>query len=188
MNYQRNLLADKINMDELYARSQKLEENKIKVYRTILGRIHSKIKITSRLKPGDLFCFFVIPEFLMGVPRYDVASCTNYVISKLNKNGFHVKYTYPNLLFISWRHYIPAYRRLEYKKSTGISIDGFGNVVKEKEAQEGGKHNHLMLTNKKGKGVIVKKSMNFKKIDTYKPTGTLIYNANLLKKISERVK
>ena len=36
------------------------------------------------------------------------------------------------LLFISWKHYIPAYRRLEYKKRTGVSIDGLGNILPEK--------------------------------------------------------
>ena len=63
----------------------------------ILGRIHSKIKISSRLKCHDMYCFYVIPEFLVGVPRYDLAACTGFVIEKLTTNGFHVKYTYPNL-------------------------------------------------------------------------------------------
>ena len=148
----------------------------------ILGRIHSKIKITSRLKCDDMFCFYVIPEFLVGVPKYDLASCTSYVIDKLTTNGFFIKYTHPNLLFISWKHYIPAYRRLDYKKKTGISIDGFGNVVPEKSKTE-------KLQIKKLGGTITlnnKKTMNFKKINTYKPTGSLIYDTNLLKKIKDK--
>ena len=51
------------------------------------------------------------------------------------ENGFLVKYTYPNLLFISWRHYIPSYKRIEIKKRYGFKIDGFGNLVKEKEKE-----------------------------------------------------
>jgi len=185
MNYQRHLLVDKINLDELYKRKQKLEENKIKVFQMILGRIHSKIKITSRLKCHDMFCFYVIPEFLVGVPRYDLAACTGFIIDKLTKNGFHIKYTYPNLLFISWKHYIPAYRRLEHKKRTGVAIDGFGNVLPEKTKEKEVK-GILKFGGKKG--VLNKKTIEFKKIDSYKPTGSLIYDANLLKKITDKIR
>ena len=184
MNYQRHSLSDKINLDELYKRTQKLEENKIKVFQMILGRVHSKIKITSRLKCNDMFCFYVIPEFLVGVPRYDLAACTGFIIDKLTKNGFNVKYTYPNLLFISWKHYIPAYRRLEYKKRTGVSIDGFGNIVPDKPKEAKGS----IVKKVGGKLSLINKKLNFKKIDTYKPTGNLIYDANLLKRITDKVK
>ena len=37
---------------------------------------------------------FVIPEFLIGVPRYDTAACTAYIMDELIKNGFHIKYTH----------------------------------------------------------------------------------------------
>ena len=181
MNYQRHLLVDKINLDELYKRKQKLEENKIKVFQMILGRIHSKIKITSRLKCHDMFCFYVIPEFLVGVPRYDLAACTGFIINKQKKNGFHIKYTYPNLLFISWKHYIPAYQRLEIKKKYGIKIDGFGNLVKDKKEEE--KQKHLISAVSTTQGANKK---NFKAINTYKPTGNLIYGQDLIKRINAK--
>ena len=184
MHYERNLIPDKLNLDELYVKSKQLEDNRIKIYRTILGRIHSKIKITSRIRANDKFCFYIVPEFLMGVPRYDVATLTSYCIDKLQHNGFFVKYTFPNLLFISWNHYIPAHRRLEYKKATGISIDGFGNVVSSK------KNNNSTLTTlaKTNQKASNKKLFDFKKIDTYKPTGSLIYDTRLLKRINEKIK
>ena len=91
--------------------------------------IHKKIKIASRQKYEDRFTFYVIPEFLLGIPTYDVATCTSYVMQKLRENGFMVKYTHPNLLFISWKRWIPDYRRVEYKKRTGIKINGFGKVA-----------------------------------------------------------
>ena len=78
-----------------------------------------------------MFCCFVIPEFLLGTPRYDSGACIAYIIDKLKENGFSIKYTHPNLLFISWAHYIP-YVRSDYKKKTGITVDGFGNLLKSK--------------------------------------------------------
>ena len=87
-------------MDELYTRRNELADNKEKIYRTILSRVHKKIKLTSRQRNGDTFTFFIIPEFLVGVPIYDTAACTAYIISKLKENGFIIKYTHPNFLFI----------------------------------------------------------------------------------------
>jgi len=129
---------------------------------------------------------FVIPEFILGIPRYDIAECTNYVIEKLTENGFQVKYTYPNLLFISWQHYIPKYQRSEIKKKTGVAIDGFGNVVrrKNKNNRDDSNPNSLLLMDKNIKTKDAKKKdSNFKSTSSYKPTGNLIYNTNLLQKI-----
>ena len=62
-----------------------------------------------------------------------MVNCTSYIIEKLIDNGFMIKYTHPNLLFISWRHYIPHYERAKIKKNTGVSVDGWGNVVVNKK-------------------------------------------------------
>ena len=40
------------------------------------------------------------------------------------------------MIFVSWEHYVPSYKREEYKKETGITIDKYGNRIKE-ETNEG---------------------------------------------------
>jgi len=177
---------EKLNLDELYERSRETSQTKIKTYQKILARIHSRIKAISRQRNNNKFCMFVIPEFILGIPRYDIAECTNYVIEKLTENGFQIKYTYPNLLFISWQHYIPKYQRTEIKKKTGVAIDGFGNVVrrKNKDNRDDSNPNSLLLMDKNIKTKDAKKKdSNFKSTSSYKPTGNLIYNTNLLEKI-----
>ena len=89
--------SDKLNLDELYERKNEVEQNRIKIYQKILARAHTKIKITSRQRISEQFCFFIIPEFLVGTPRYDSAACTAYIMDKLIDNGFLIKYTHPNL-------------------------------------------------------------------------------------------
>ena len=177
---------EKLNLDELYERTRETSQTKVKTYQKILARIHTRIKAISRQRNNNKFCMFVIPEFILGIPRYDIAECTNYVIEKLIDNGFQIKYTYPNLLFISWQHYIPKYQRSEIKKKTGVAIDGFGNVVskKNKNNRDDSNPNSLLLMDKNvkmkdGK----KKDSNYKSTSSYKPTGNLIYNTNLLEKI-----
>lgn len=177
-------LVENVNLDDLYRRTREIKENRIKIYQNILQRTHKKIKYTSRQKHNDHFCFYIVPEFLVGVPTYDIATCISYLIEQLTTNGFIVKYTHPNLLFISWKHYIPAYERIEIKKKFGVRIDGFGNVLKEKKQEDAEKlllKGNLKTTTNKA---MVKK--DYKPINTYKPTGNLIYGNDLIKKISTK--
>ena len=89
-----NEFPDKISIDDLYTKKKITEQHKIQCYKKILNRVHSKIKTTSRMRGSDRFCFFLLPEFVLGVPRYDMVKCTSYIIEKLIENGFMVKNTH----------------------------------------------------------------------------------------------
>ena len=78
-----NEYISKINLDDLYEKENTIIKNREKIYNKILSRIHKKIKYTSRTNIKDKFCFFLIPEFIMGVPKYDVATCIAYVVEQL---------------------------------------------------------------------------------------------------------
>ena len=175
-------MNEKVNLDDLYKTKKNTFDHKIKIYDKILNRIHKKIKTTARNRNSECFCMYVIPEFILGIPKYDITLCTTHIIDKLEKNGFKIKYTHPNLLFISWKHYIPYYERQEYKKKTGINIDGFGNVItKKSKKNESGNINNLLLKNSE-KSIKVKKT-DFKDISSYKPTGKFIYDKETIKTI-----
>ena len=179
---------DKISLDDLYHRTQEVSDLRVRVYKKILNRAHQKIKFTSRQRNTEHFCFFIVPEFLVGTPRYDSAACIAYVMDKLTQNGFIVKYTHPNLLFISWQHYIPKYQRQNFKKKYGYSIDGFGNQLAEKKnSVKSNKPQDMnsLLARKQNVSVTVNKKddKKYTQISEYKPTGNLIYNTALLKKI-----
>lgn len=178
---------EKLNLDDLYKQQKISEDHKLKIYQKILTRIHNKIKHTSRMRNNNKFCIYVIPEFILGIPRYDINTCTMYIIEKLTINGFQIKYTHPNLLWISWQHYIPHYERANIKKKLGVNIDGFGNVIKKKDKKKD--TNSLLLKDKEPslKSILKDKDKDFKKISTYKPTGNLIYNTKLLETIDNTV-
>lgn len=164
---------DKLNLDELYEKKQQSDLNTLNTYNTILNRIHSRIKITSRQNIQEQFCFYIIPEVMIGIPKYDHGACTAYIINKLRDNGFIVKYTHPNLLFISWKHWVPDYVRAEIKKKTGVAVDGFGNKIIKEDSKI-----KTLTANLDKK----EKADNYKKIESYKPSGKLIYNEHLLNK------
>ena len=169
--------VDKLNLDELFAKKQLHDLATTKNYKTILNRIHNKIKLTSRQQIDDHYCWFIVPEVMIGVPKFDIATCIAYVIDKLQENGFLVRYTHPNLLLISWGHWVPDYVRSEIKKKMGVVVDGFGNVQKEKEEEQDVTPDKLLIKNKQVNNITNNKS---KSITEYKPTGKLIYNNDLL--------
>ena len=176
---------EKINLDELYEKKKQHDISTTNNYKTILNRIHNRIKTTSRQQIGEQYCWFVVPEMMIGVPKYDQAKCISYVIDKLQTNGFCVRYTHPNLLFISWQHWVPDYVRAEIKKKTGINIDGYGNI-KNEEGEEKSITPNSLFNNK----LIASTSSNkeVKDINSYKPSGNLIYNNDIINSLKNNFK
>ena len=193
--------VEKLNLDDLYDQKKQEDLAKLYTFNRILTRVHDKIKVASRQKNSQQFCWFLVPEVLIGVPNYDKNVCITYMISKLEENDFIVRYTHPNLLFISWKHYVPNYVRTEIKKKTGTVIDKFGNYVSEVDAGDAsapsadgtpGCDLNMMMYNKKGAAAAAatatkKPAGEFKPIASYKPTGNLVYNNDLFKKIEDRI-
>ena len=178
----------KLNIDELYSKKQQQDLNVLKNYNNILVRIHNKIRYNSKNIINENCCWYVMPEMILGVPKYDHRDCTAYVIEKLRLNGFIVRYTHPNLLFISWKHWVPSYVRSEIKKRTGNSIDENGNIIIEENNATSSNatsmlgsvnSEHMLFSNNKSI-----KTTSYKDIKTYKPSGNLIYNNSLLEKIN----
>jgi hypothetical protein len=175
----------KVNLDDLYERKQQKDLNTLSLYNRILARIHSRIKAVSRQQTKEQFCWYIMPETIIGVPKYDYGACTAYVIDQLRENGFIVKYTHPNLLLISWATWCPSYVRNEIKKKTGIVVDGNGTRVNKEDKNE--ENTNELMFNRKTNDVNVKPSKEYTPIETYKPSG-LIYNENLLRKIEDKTR
>ena len=189
--------SEKLNIDELYEKKRQQDLNKLALFNKILNRIHVKIKTVSRQKVDDQFCWFLVPETIIGVPRYDQGACIAYIIDKLKTNGFVVRYIHPNMLFISWMHFVPSYVRTELKKKTGIVVDEFGKKVEE-DGEEGTGYmksitnvpsdpNDYILNSKNlDQNNKIKLKKEYTPIKSYKPSGTLIYDDALLNKIEDR--
>jgi len=181
----------KLNLDELYERKQQYDLNTLSVYNRILTRIHARIKHISRQNMKDQFCWYIIPEMIIGVPKYDHGACTAYIIHKLKENGFIIRYTHPNMVFISWKHWVPSYVRQEIKKKTGMVVDGYGKPVDKNSNNNSNNNqeedpNELFFNKKDNIQIEPSSNKEYKSIDTYKPTGGLIYNQDLLKKIENK--
>ena len=179
---------EKINLDDLYEKKREHDLSKLNIFNRLLGRIHNKIKLTSRQKHDEQFCWFVVPEMMIGVPKYDQGAAIAYIMDKLTDNGFVTKYIHPNLIFISWKHWIPAYVRSEIKKKLGYNVDGWGNIIdkKEEDKKKNDDPNSKLFNNSKALTISSKDKKDYKSIKDYTPSGNLVYNKDLLSKIETR--
>jgi hypothetical protein len=184
--------SEKLNIDELYEKKRQQDLNKLALFNKILNRIHVKIRTVSRQKVDEHFCWFLVPEIIIGVPKYDQAACIAYLIDKLKSNGFNIRYIHPNMLFISWLHWVPSYVRSELKKKTGINVDEYGNKIEENVEENGemkmlsnipSDPNDFMLNNKSQDFKLKQPKKEYTPIKSYKPSGSLIYDDDLLNKI-----
>lgn len=89
-----------LNIDDLYETIDEKNNKRLQKFDGILKQIHTRIKYYAKLE--RTYCFFQIPEFIIGVPLYNVADLRNYIINSLKRNGFHIIYIDPNWLYISW--------------------------------------------------------------------------------------
>ena len=191
-----NDFSEKLNIDELYEKKRNYDLNKLALFNKILNRIHVRIKTTSRQKHDEQFCWFVVPELIIGVPKYDQAACIAYLIDKLKSNGFNIRYIHPNTLFISWLHWVPSYVRTELKNKTGIVINEYGERIENTE--EGHNNNSNKITNipSNPNELMLNKSNNSQKdnkpkreytpINSYKPSGNLVYDDDILNKLGNK--
>jgi hypothetical protein len=144
-----------------------------------------RIKTTAKQNASEKFCWFVVPEIIIGVPKYDQAACIAYLMNTLQDNGFNVRYFHPNTLFICWEHWVPSYVRNEIKKKTGIVINEYGERIEEEPDEEGneepnGAQQQAQLQQ-------IKNSKKYTPINSYKPSGKLVYSEDLLNKIENKI-
>jgi len=102
-----------LNIFELSKIRDEREVLKTTVYREVLKMCHSKIKRIA--DEGGLFCVYPVPDLVVGLPKFDHVRCMAYLMKKLRENGFIVRFTSPNLLYVSWEHVPSTYKNPEAK-------------------------------------------------------------------------
>ena len=187
-----NNFTEKLNIDDLYEKKRNYDLNKLALFNKILNRIHIRIRLTSRQKLDEQFCWFVIPEVIIGVPKYDQGACIAYLMDCLKNNGFNIKYIHPNTLFISWIHWVPTYVRTELKKKTGIVVNEYGvnmnnNVILNNNTIPVENNDLLFSVKDLTSSNKVQPKKDFTPIKSYKPSGNFVYNEELLSKIDDKL-
>jgi len=176
--------SEKISIDDLYEKKRQSDVNKLELFKKILNRIHIRIKTTAN-QATEKYCWFVVPEVIIGVPKYDQPGCIAYIMDALKVNGFLVRYFHPNTILISWSHWIPSYVRTEIKKKTGVNVNEYGEKIIDEsdESDEINTNDNKLVHNPPAQQT---NNKSYTPINSYKPSGKLVYSQDLLDKIDNK--
>jgi hypothetical protein len=131
-----NEVIPKLSPNDLFERRVARDTSRLRTYNQVLEQIHTRIYAASQLDNHPAYLMYTVPPFILGLPKIDLEDCIVYVVYQLRQSGFEVRYTYPNLLYISWRHHekeyllhqnpiiqamMPADKK---KKGVGIALPG----------------------------------------------------------------
>jgi hypothetical protein len=181
----------KINIDDLYEKKQQRDLKQVSIFNKILNRIQHRIQMTGRTKRNEKHVWFTVPEYIFGEPIYDKGDCIAYVVTKLEENGFFIRYMHPNTLFISWENWVPSYVRNEIKKKRGIVLDDRGNIIDTKREDADENPDSKMFNDRGGAGGDTgaggKDKKQYTPIGSYKPTGNLVYKQEIFDKLEKKI-
>lgn len=98
-----------LRVSELYKRRQAKDAARLRAYNQILDTVHHRIRVQGNLPNSPCSLLYTIPPFVLGLPKIDLEDCVVYLVFQLRQSGFEVRYSYPNLLAISWMHHERSY-------------------------------------------------------------------------------
>ena len=89
-----------LSLKELYSTVNAKTLKRMEIYDNVLKKCHKRIKYNATLQ--RTYCFFQIPEFIIGIPLFEPQEMKTYIINSLKTNGFKLLYIEPNWLFVHW--------------------------------------------------------------------------------------
>jgi len=91
-----------LNINDIKNIQEEKNKNKTIAFEHILSQCFTRIKKQATMFPTNTFCFYDVPEFILGYPLYKMEDCIKYLMAHIENNGFNVKYIFPRVLIISW--------------------------------------------------------------------------------------
>jgi hypothetical protein len=99
----------KLMPQHLFEKREKRDAARLRAYNQLLEQIQHRIYTTSQLPGNPSYLVYNVPPFILGLPNLDLKDCIVYIVYQLRNNGFEVRFTYPNMLYISWSSYEKEY-------------------------------------------------------------------------------
>jgi hypothetical protein len=93
-------MSQQLSIYDIHNEINRRKEIRTKSYKKVLEVCENKIRTASE---KELFKIYIdVPEFIIGLPIYDISDCIKYITANLEKNGFLVQYYFPKTLYVSW--------------------------------------------------------------------------------------
>lgn len=93
-------MSQQLSIYDIHNEINRRKEIKTKSYKKVLEVCENKIRTASE---KELLKIYIdVPEFIIGLPIYDISECIKYITVNLERNGFLVQYYFPKTLYVSW--------------------------------------------------------------------------------------
>jgi hypothetical protein len=89
-----------VKADKLIKEQEERDERKKITFNKVFLKIEKKIILASAA--NYYYCWYSIPEFIIGLPMYSLKECKEYIENKLKKNKFKTEFFEPNIIFVNW--------------------------------------------------------------------------------------
>ena len=99
-NYNKNDEYYTFSVNEIHKNQKEKEKSRLKIYEGISARCFKHIKETSLNE--ETFCFYKLPEYIPGLPIYNMTECVLFLLNLLHEKGFNARYCDSYMIFISW--------------------------------------------------------------------------------------
>ena len=110
-NYNKSDEPYSFSINEIHKKQKEKEKNRLDIYQNISVKCFKKIKETSLNE--ETFCFFQLPEYIPGLPIYNITECVMFLLNVLHEKGFNARYCSSFTIFISWNFPKPNLRLIK---------------------------------------------------------------------------
>jgi hypothetical protein len=98
-----------LNPSDLYDKRRTKDASRLRAYNKILEQIYNRIRTISKLPNAQCYLLYTVPPFILGLPKLDLEDCVVYLIYQLRHAAYDVRYSPPNMIYISWLHHEKSY-------------------------------------------------------------------------------
>lgn len=92
--------SDKLTVVEIHRRMDARRARRTESYQKVLELCVKRVAAAS--SRDAMRMLYEVPEFVVGIPPYDIRRCTAHMMTQLRDAGFVVKYFHPRTLYVSW--------------------------------------------------------------------------------------
>jgi hypothetical protein len=89
-----------VKADKLIKEQKERDDRKKITFDKVFLKIEKKIVLASAA--NYYYCWYSIPEFIVGLPMYSLRECKEYIENKLKNDGFETEFFEPNILLVKW--------------------------------------------------------------------------------------
>ena len=147
-----------LNPSELYDKRRTKDAGRLRAYNKILEQIYNRIRTISKLPNAQCFILYTVPPFILGLPKLDLEDCVVYLIYQLRHSGYEVRYTPPNMIYISWLHHEKSYL-VEQSPIMQAMLESSERTQAELERKE--KEASRLISARKSQRKVVKQAPGF---------------------------